>query len=492
MITNSYTQDAYQTDKISYRPPTVAGAFYPADSLNLSKMLDTLFVIEKPVDLSKRNIIGMVVPHAGYVYSGKVAGKAYRELQGRHYDAIIIVSPSHQKSFNFSSVFNGDAYVSPLGIVNVDKELAKEISGYSDKVKYSIDGHDWRSGTPEHAIEVQLPFIQRVLPNTPIVPIVMGNQDMNSTDVLMRAIVTSVKKLKRNVLLIASSDLSHYHPADSARIIDEPLVRAFGRLDYFALQTQLRMGSTEACGGGPIVVVMMAAEQLGGVLSVTLKYLHSGKTDAGRNSQDRVVGYFSGVICDGRPEEATRLPFINDDDRHLLLNSVKNEVEKVVLSKNDTDYAVQYIPTQYAMTLPAFVTITKNKELRACIGHTYSTKQLWFEICESARLAATSDDRFGPVKASELQSLEYEITVLSRLRRILDLSQIDVGDDGLLIRYGSNQGLLLPQVAAERHWNLTTYLENLCSKAGLPKDTYKKEDAQIYYFKAVIVKSENK
>ena len=178
--------------------------------------------------------------------------------------------------------------------------------------------------------------------------------------------------------------------------------------------------------------------------------------------------------------------------RQKIINAVKNEVDMVVLSKNDTDYAVEYIPTQYAMSLTAFVTITKNKELRACIGHTFPTKELWFEICESARLAATSDDRFGPIKASELPKLEYEITILSRLRRILDLNQIDVGDDGLLIRYGNNQGLLLPQVAAERHWDLTTYLENLCTKAGLPKDTYKKEDAQIYYFKAVIVNSEKK
>jgi len=493
MISNSNSQDAYQPDKIAFRPPTVAGAFYPADSLNLKKMLDTMFVLEKPFDLSKRNIIGMVVPHAGYVYSGKVAGKAYRELQGRHYDAIIIISPSHRKFFNFASVFNGDAYVSPLGVVNVDKELAKEIAaGKSNLVKYSIDGHDWRNGTPEHAIEVQIPFIQTALPDTPIVPIVMGSQDINTSDELMRSIVSAVKKLKRNVLLIASSDLSHYHSADSARIIDEPLVKTFGRFDYYALQTQLNMGSFEACGGGPIVVVMMAAEQLGGVICIPVKYSHSGKTDAGKDNQDSVVGYFSGVICSGRPEEAIRMPFVQEDDKQKLINAVKNEVEKVTLSKSDTDYAVEYIPTQYAMSLPAFVTITKNKELRACIGHTFSTKQLWFEICESARLAATSDDRFGPIKASELNKIEYEITILSRLRRLLDINQIKIGEDGLLIRYENSQGLLLPQVASERGWDTETFLRNLCMKAGLPKDTYKKSDAKIYYFKAVIVKSENK
>jgi AmmeMemoRadiSam system protein B/AmmeMemoRadiSam system protein A len=484
-----FSQDAPGEEDIGYRPPTVAGTFYPSDPDVLRDMIDSLLHTQVPGRYGYMDITGLVAPHAGYVFSGGVAAAAYKEVKGKDYDVAIIIAPSHHESFRGASVFNGDAYVTPLGNVMVDKELAKTIAAYNDRILYSNKGHKWKGVTPEHSLEVQLPFLQVVLPETKIVPIVMGSQDLQTEDILMRAIVSALSETEKKYLIIASTDLSHFHSADTAETMDKNLVRTFIRYDYFALQNLLAMGEIEACGGGPLVTMMMATEQLGATHASPVTYLHSGKTEAGKSRQDRVVGYFSGVIIKGKYKEI-KTPELTYNNKLRLLDKVKEVVSNTARGK-DTTFFFGMVPMDLAQYAPAFVTLKEHGQLRACMGHTFANNPLILEVQEAAKLAATSDYRFGAIKESELDSLHYEITVMSRMRRILDFDEIEIGKDGLFIRLGSNRGLLLPQVASERNWDVKTFLENLCLKAGLQKEEYKNPLAQIYAFRALIIDEKN-
>lgn len=487
LISNGLSQDMLTPDKISYIPPTVAGAFYPANPAELKTMINN-YLNEDKSTIIQQDIYAIVVPHAGYVYSGRVAAKAYKQLIGKKYDAIIIIAPSHQKYFNGASVFKGDAYVTPLGNALVDKELSKEIGSLNSSVKLSMDGHSWSDSSSEHSLEVQIPFLQIVQPDVPIVPIVMGIQNYETCDNLMKSIVSSVKKLNRKVLIVASSDLSHFHSVKEAKKIDKPIPQAFAQFDYFRLAVQFFSKNLEACGGGPIVTAMMTAEQLGGNQAIPIQYATSADSPEGKNNTERVVGYFSGVITKSIEEVSDlKLPYLDENSSKELLEIAKNKVERYARRDTLAEGFGTLIPRPLAEIYTGFVTIKKHGELRACMGHLFPSKQLLLEIEEVAGIAAKDDYRFGPIRENELKELEYEVSVLSRFKKILSVDEIKPGTHGLYIRYKNNSGILLPQVAEERGWSTTTFLENICMKAGLPKDTYKNPEAELYIFKALII-----
>jgi AmmeMemoRadiSam system protein B/AmmeMemoRadiSam system protein A len=484
------SQDAPSEKSISYRPPTVAGAFYPADADSLNAEIEKYLELDKPKVIPENvKILGIISPHAGYVYSGFVAGKAYRELVGRNIKTVIIISPSHQVYFPYASVFSGDAYVTPLGPVLVDKELANRISSQNIYVKLSMEGHQWQRVTPEHSLEVQIPFVQKVLPNAKIVPIVMGSQE----NVIIQSLTMAIYKALQNtpqaneVLLIASSDLSHYHSYKTANSIDEKFVLTFSRFDYFKLTSLLNSREVEACGGGPIAVVMSVSEALGANKPVPILYGTSGDSPYAPRMKDQVVGYFAGALTYDPEFSVSSLPKLTPNDKKFLLDLAKKTVEAVAKGEKP-DISQFSTPTgSLSEHYTAFVTIEKNGELRACMGHLFPVKPLYWEVFEVAKLSATSDWRFGPVKSQELPELSYEITILSRFKKVFSENEIQIGKHGLFIRYRKHSGLLLPQVASERNWDVRTFLENLCLKAGLSKTTYLDPEAEIFSFEALII-----
>lgn len=490
LLNISMAQDAPDERMISYRPPAFAGSFYPENPDTLSKILDDFLQLSKPkIISSEHNILGIVSPHAGYIYSGFVAGKVYRELQGRDFKSVIIISPSHQIYFSYSSVFDGDAYVTPLGPVSVDKTLAYEIASHNSFVKLSNEGHAWKTSTPEHSLEVQIPFIQKVLPKAKIVPIVMGKQDFQSIHSLVIAIIESIKNLKltNKVLIVASSDLSHYHNYDTAKEIDRKLIETFNNLDYFKLSANAMNHEIEACGYGPIIVAMQVAEALGANKAQSIYYATSGDSPFAKRKKDRVVGYLAAALLSIPDYFREELPKFTEEEKQELKDLVAKTIESIVSGKKYPALEYSIIPKSFSLPYTGFVTIEKNGELRACMGHTFATKPLFLELQEVARLSATSDWRFGSLKTEELPYLSYEITILSPFRKVFDFSQITIGQHGLYIRYKSQSGLLLPQVALQRNWDVKTFLEHLCFKAGLPKDTYLDSMAEIYKFEALII-----
>jgi len=477
-------QHVRAADSPKVREAGVAGAFYPADPKELTAMIDEMLAKATPPAI-KDPILAVVAPHAGYQYSGPVAAYTYAELKGRKFSRVVVIAPSHYEAFDFTSVYEGDAYVTPLGTVQVDKAFARQLAKMSSTMRMSSKGHEATSAGAEHAIEVQLPWLQRVLGNFELVPIVMGDQSYESS----RALGVALEKLIESdakgseTLVLASSDLSHYHPYDEAVTIDHKTLSALAAWDYFSMSRNFQARVWEACGGAPIVAAMIYAEHMGANQATVLKYANSGDVTGDRS---RVVGYSADVFVKAPSGAAADIPYtLSEPEKSELLALARKSVEFMVQQKNPYEP-----PASASQALNqergAFTTLKKAGALRGCIGYTSAVKPLYMTVRDTATLAALRDPRFQPVEASELPQLDYEISVLSPLRHVTDIHQIFVGLHGLLMKNGDSEGLLLPQVPVEQNWDRQTFLEQTCGKAGMSPGCWKDENTDIFMFTAVV------
>ena len=275
------------------RAPQVAGSFYPDNPRLLREEVTRLIQL---ADLSLRGeVIGLLAPHAGYVYSGSVAGSAYSTVEGECYDTVILVSPSHREAFNFASILANGCYKTPLGPLNVDESMASRIAEFDNGSRLSEHGHHNNGMMGEHSLEVQLPFLQIALDDAfKIVPIVMGAQHAAAANSLAQAIARAVRSSGKRVLLVASSDLSHFHTDEEARRLDTQIWKSVSTYDTDSIWVEIESGRGEACGVGPIVTVMVAARELGADQAIPLDYGTSGDVPLGR--RDSVVGYLSAAF----------------------------------------------------------------------------------------------------------------------------------------------------------------------------------------------------
>jgi len=443
-------------------------------------MIDDMLAHASPPPISDP-ILAVVAPHAGYQYSGPVAAYTYAVLKGRKFSRVVVIAPSHYEAFDFTSVFDGDAYATPLGTVQVDKAFAKQLASMNSSIRLSSQGHIATPKGAEHALEVELPWLQRVLGDFQLVPVVMGDQSYESSRALGVALAKLIKD--SHTLILASSDLSHYHPYDEAVKIDHKTLNALQTWDYFSMSQNFEMRVWEACGGAPIVAAMIAAERMGANQALVLKYANSGDTPG---DHSRVVGYSAVALVKAQSGNAAQQSFWLD---------ARQKSELLALARKSVEYAVKerkaYEPAASAseslnQERGAFVTLKESGELRGCIGYTSAVKPLYMTVRDTATLAALRDTRFQPVSASELSKLEYEISVLSPLQRVKDIREIKVGQHGLLMKNGGYQGLLLPQVPVEERWDRQRFLEETCAKAGMRTGCWKDEDTDIFMFTAVV------
>jgi len=477
-------QHVRAADPVKVRQAGVAGGFYPADPKVLAATIDEMLahVAEPPIT---DRILAVVAPHAGYQYSGPVAAYTYAALRGRKFSRVVVIAPSHYESFGFSSVYEGDAYVTPLGLVHVDKAFARKLASMSSTLRLSSQGHDATSAGAEHAIEVQLPWLQRVLGDFELVPVVMGDQSYESSRALGVALAKLIQSENKDgeTLIVASSDLSHFHTYGDAVTIDRKTLHALEEWDYFSMSRNFESRIWEACGGAPIVAAMIAAERMGANQAKVIKYANSGDVTGDHSS---VVGYSADVFVKAQGSAAAETPFsLSEQEKSELLALARTSVEHAI-NKDEA-----YVPTASASDAlnrerGAFVTLHESGELRGCIGYTSATKPLYMTVRDTATLAALKDPRFKPVSVSELPKLEYEISVLSPLRRVTDIQQIKVGEHGLLMKNGGFEGLLLPQVPVEQKWDRQKFLEQTCVKAGMSAGCWKDEDTDIFLFTAVV------
>jgi len=271
------------------REPSAAGSFYPAKKEELEETI-TKMLKSSDSEIISGQIFGIVSPHAGYTYSGKIAADAYKQIRSKNFDNVIVIAPSHFEEYSGCSVFFGN-YITPLGIIPTNKELSKAIVSSVPNIKESISGHRY-----EHALEVQLPFLQVVLENFKLVPIVMGHQDYSTAENLSNAIWIALSNpafKNQKTLIVGSSDLSHYLPVEEANEMDNVVSRDIRVFDAKKLSDDITSNKCQACGFGPILSTMLTSKKLGATQSKVVSYGTSG--DVSKDYKN-VVGYLSGVF----------------------------------------------------------------------------------------------------------------------------------------------------------------------------------------------------
>ncbi len=459
------------------RKSVIAGTWYPGNAEELREQIETYFENSKKADISGK-IIGLIAPHAGYPYSGFIAANSYKQVLNNSYDAVIILAPSHREAFEGASVYTGDGFETPLGIVPVHEKLADEIINADESIYSSMDGH-----REEHSLEIQLPLLQVAVPNLKIVPIAMVDYSLKNCTKLADAITKASNG--KEILLVASTDLYHGYSYDECVQKDGEIIQKILDLKPEELCDGIAKQEYMACGGGPVVVVEMVAKNLG-ANKTKLLYRKNSADVTGKKS-GYVVGYAAiAIYKQGNvKEQAVGIELgLNPEDKKKLLTIAREAIEYGVERKSPP--AVKFDSPIMKEKRGAFVTLTKKGSLRGCIGYIVAVKPLAVTIQEMAAAAAFRDPRFNPVKNEELNELEIEISVLTPLQEITDINEIEVGKHGLIIERGANSGLLLPQVATDYGWDRNTFLEHTCKKAGLPENAWKDPQTTIKIFSAEI------
>lgn len=471
------------------RRPAVSGSFYPDDARSLESAVRAFLADALPPRGERP--VALVSPHAGYVYSGQIAADAFRQAMGHPFDVVVILGTNHTVApFDGASVYQGAGYRTPLGVAKVDRGLAAKLAAADRAFAFRPEAH-----AGEHSEEVQVPFVQIAFPDAPIVTAVVGTTSLSTTARLGRELARALEG--RSALIVASSDLSHYPSWGDAVEADRDTLRAMASLDPAALQASIhaeaRRGRrglvTCACGEAPVLLAMSAARELGARRGIVVSYANSGDTVAGETG--RVVGYGAVAFTAGAGgadtkavEPAAAVPKeapLTDADRQHLLGIARTTLERWL-----TDGMLP-LPRGGGPVLRreqgAFVTLESHGQLRGCIGHMAEDTPLELTVAKMALAAATEDPRFPPVRASELASIEIEISVLTPMKPVAGPEAIVVGRDGVMLRKDGRSAVFLPQVAPEQGWNRDQMLEHLCRKAGLPGDAWKK-GASFHTFQA--------
>ncbi len=456
------------------RPSAIAGSWYPADPQELARMIDGMLEAEPAVDGAP---IALIVPHAGYVYSGPVAAAGFRQLTRGDYDVAVIIASDHQAPLSAPiSVWAEGGFETPLGVVPVDAELAQALIQADPRITFDPAAHEG-----EHPIEIQLPFLQRVCPQCRIVPILMGADDEATVQALADALLRVLPG--RRAVVIASSDLSHYPRREDAVSVDGAVLAAIETGDPARVRRTIATAMAQgvpglvtcACGEGPILVAMRVAAGLGADTISVLRYANSADSPYG--DPGRVVGYGAVMFWRHTPPDLT--PSRQQALLELARRTLEEYLQKRTIPSYETDDPHLLRPSG------AFVTLRKGGELRGCIGHLRADTPLYRTMQEMAVATATEDPRFPPLTRKELDAVTIEISVLSPFHRLTDPSQVEVGTHGLLILKDGRQGLLLPQVAVEEGWDRRAFLDGLCRKAGLSERCWR-EGATLYAFTALV------
>jgi AmmeMemoRadiSam system protein B len=330
-------EEAHMNKKASHdqaiRPPAVAGAFYTDDPADLSTQIRG-FLDNVPAKTLSGTITALIAPHAGYIYSGQVAAHAYKLIEGKTFDTVVVIAPSHRYPFRGASVYPRGAYQIPLGFITIDEDSAEMLIKESNLVTYVRQAH-----TEEHSLEVQLPFLKTVLGEFKLLPVVIGSYDLTTCTSLAEALYRVLKD--KSVLIVASTDLSHYHPYQKAVELDQIVIDSIKQFDPQGLLHAITSDRCEACGAGPMVTTMLLAQKLGATQSELLNYANSGDVSGDKS---RVVGYMSAVFYkNAHPDKTTRSGIdlgLTDEEKEVLHTIARTAIESKCLGHNYPDIKI--------------------------------------------------------------------------------------------------------------------------------------------------------
>lgn len=462
------------------KKPVVSGYFYPDSpkilAQRIKQFLDWADIKE---DNRNRDIVALISPHAGYDFSGSIAAYGYKIIKGKSIRTVIIIGPSHFVTFDGISVYPQGAWQTPLGNVSVDTGIANALIQYHPKIFFHEPAF-----AREHSLEVQIPFLQMVLDDFKIVPIAMSRSPYEYCQILSKALIKAIGD-RKDVLIIASTDMSHYHQYARANEIDNLTITELKKLDPGSLYYRLVTGESELCGGAAVITTLLYAKDRGADTIEILKYANSGDVTP---DKQRVVGYLSAAIyAQQRREEMhnTTQNMLNEQQKKRLLEIARRTIDEYIKTGKKIDF-IESDPI-LLKNMGAFVTIHKQGNLRGCIGNIIARQPLYLTVRDMAIEAATNDPRFPAVTADELKDIDIEISVLSEPRKVKDINEIKIGVHGVIVKRGFASGVFLPQVAEETGWTKEEFLSNLCAhKAGLEPFAWKNKDTELYIFTAQV------
>ena len=465
------------------KQPNVSGQFYQADPRRLAADIDKYFH-EAGNGPSDRRIDIIIAPHAGYMYSGGVAAYSFKSVRQRQVKTIVILAPSHYVGFDGISVWDEGGFETPLGVVPVDAQFTEQLIASHEKFYFAP-----RAFEVEHSLEVEIPFLQKTFKDFKIVPVIMGQPSFE----LLGAFAKSLNKIignRSDVLIVVSSDLSHYHDDAFARTMDRHTLQAVQTLKAEQVWNECRARSMEMCGCVPVTAAILYARERGLSEAEVLRYANSGDVTG---DKDKVVGYASIVIygkggknaSTSAQEHATsEKSALTTEQKRTLLDIARKTIDLYVSAGRKME--VGDVDSRLALNEGAFVTIHKNGQLRGCIGNIVTQKPLYMTVRDMAIAAAVEDPRFPKVQPEELDQINVEVSVLSLPRVIRDVGEIELGTHGVIVSKGPlHYGVFLPQVAEETNWTKEEFLSQLCAqKAHLPPGAWKDPGTKIEVFTA--------
>jgi hypothetical protein len=483
------------------RLPAVAGLFYPKDPKALAGAVSRCMASAPTNSVS--GVRALICPHAGYEYSGLVAAQAYRSIAGGTFHTVIILAASHYALFEGVSVPGTDAYETPLGRVPVSekaRQLAKQ-RPFVLEPRCLVQRPQWSAmaskppppqgdDTPdtwEHSVEVQVPFLQQTLKEFKVLPVMFGRADPETVAKALAPLIDN------QTLVVASSDLSHYHPYEEACKLDRQTVKWVCDFDLAALRAPA--AEDRACGLMPILTALHLAK-LKGWKPRLLDYRNSGDT-AGDKS--RVVGYaaiaFMEADATPAPEkaapEAKPAAQFGPAERKFVLELARRTLTEVTAGRPLPEIKLDTVPEACRAPKGCFVTLTKSGQLRGCIGNILPAGPLFQSVAENTRGAALRDTRFPPVTAGEAGQLHIEVSVLTVPEPLAFASPDDLlaklqpHRDGVVLRIGERGATFLPQVW-EQLPDKTEFLNHLSAKAGCEPSAWRGRDVtlSIYHVEA--------
>lgn len=451
--------------------------------------MSAIDLLQSSVRKDVSNVVSLIVPHAGYFFSGKVAASGYNQLDD-DYDNVFLIATSHKTNFRGASVFLDDSYYG----IEINKKISNELISKNDLF---INDND--IFTNDHNLEIHLPFIKEKLKRAKLISIMVGETDYNN----LRSMSDTLKDYfgGRNLFVI-SSDFSHYPPPGDAVKIDFNTAKIIMDMNtekyvnYISEKLDIKGLVTKLCGWSSVYILLKIMEGIGDVKSKIIMYRNSSYVSD--QEVDSVVGYFSIVFykdSNSRKEEVENVDiesesddkefYLSYGDKADLIDISRKTVDKIVTTgeKYDIDDTSKF-SHKLKENLGSFVTIKNKGHLRGCIGVFSPGYPLYEVVRNMAVQSATSDGRFNPITVDELGDIDIEVSVLTPFKKIDSIDEIVLGTHGIYIEKDGRTATYLPQVATETGWDIYEFLGNCSLKAGLGKEDWK--DATIYTYRAIV------
>lgn len=470
------------------RKPYAAGKFFAGNARELTADLNDLF---EKAELKKHdNVQAIIVPHAGYQYSGTVAASGYQQLDpNKKFDNIFIIASSHTAYYEGASIYNKGNYETPLGTVEVDYTLADKLIHDKEVFTYQEKAH-----LTEHSLEVQLPLLQHHFKQAfKIIPIVIGTQEPSACAKIANALKPYFNAKN---LFVISTDFSHFPAYDDACTVDANTAEAVvsnSKKEFLEVMKKNEAAgipelATAMCGWTSVLTLLNLTEDKPGYKYHKIQYQNSGDSDHFPD-KSRVVGYYSLAITNDSaslPEPEKEGFVLSKKDEADLLGIARLSMEEYVRDANKPKLDTSGYSENIKLPCGAFVTLMKEGELRGCIGSFEPSEPLYSVVQQMAVAASTRDHRFSKVKEDEFDKIDLEISVLTPMKKIRSIDEIVLGKHGIYIKKGSSSGTFLPQVATETGWTLEEFLGHCArDKARIGWEGWK--EADIYVYEALVI-----